>query len=47
MENLFQYLEQNSIYIVLLISLIIWLGIFVFIFKLDRKVKKLEERSNL
>lgn len=46
MESLLKFLEQNSIYIVLIIVLIIWLGIFCFMYKIDRKVKKIEEKIN-
>lgn len=44
MEKFYQFLEMNSIYIVLIIVLIVWLGIFSFLYSLDKKVKKLEER---
>lgn len=46
MESLFNFLENNSIYIVMLIVLLVWLGIFTFVYNLDKKVKKLEERIN-
>lgn len=46
MESLFNFLENNSIYIVMLIVLLVWLGIFTFVYTLDKKVKKLEERIN-
>ncbi|MCR4417794.1 MAG: CcmD family protein [Ignavibacteria bacterium] len=47
MESLYDFLNQNSIYIVMLIVLLVWIGIFLFVYKLDKKVKKLEERVNL
>ncbi|NPV11899.1 MAG: CcmD family protein [Ignavibacteria bacterium] len=31
----------------MLIVLLVWIGIFLFVYKLDKKVKKLEERVNL
>lgn len=31
-------------YIVMAVTLVIWFGIFVYLLKLDNKVKKLEER---
>ncbi|MBM4176858.1 MAG: CcmD family protein [Ignavibacteria bacterium] len=40
---MYNFLSSNSLYIVLIIVLIVWLGIFSFIYKLDKKVKKLEE----
>lgn len=36
------FLEQNSMYVVLIIALIIWIGIFFYLFKIDRNLKKLE-----
>ena len=38
-----EFLEQNQMYIVMLIVLIIWFGFLGFLFKLDRQVKKLED----
>jgi len=37
------FLEQNTLYIVLIISLMIWLGIFLYIFMVDKKISKLEK----
>ncbi len=37
------FLEANSIYIVLVVVLLIWTGLFIFIFKLDVKVSRLEQ----
>lgn len=44
MSSLYDFLETNSMYIVMLIVLIIWIGIFGYIWRLDKKVKKLEEK---
>lgn len=41
--NLYDFLETNSMYVVLLIVLIIWIGIFGYMWRLDGKVKKLEK----
>jgi CcmD family protein len=46
-ESLYDFLNQNSLYIVMLIVLLVWIGIFLFLYKLDKKVKKIEERTNL
>jgi CcmD family protein len=43
--NLYDFLETNSLYIVLLIVLVIWIGIFGYLWKLDKKVKKLEAKD--
>jgi len=42
MNSLYDFLETNSMYVVLLIVLIIWIGIFAYLWGLDKKVKKLE-----
>lgn len=37
------FLEQNTLYIVLIISLMIWLGIFLYMLFVDKKITKLEK----
>lgn len=37
------FLEQNTLYIVLIISLMIWLGIFIYMLFVDRKISKIEK----
>jgi CcmD family protein len=36
---------MDTNYIVMIVTLIIWTGLFLYLFSLDRKVKKLEKRS--
>ncbi len=43
MEGLSSFLENNSIYIVMIIVLAIWLGIFLFIWDTDKKLEKVEK----
>jgi CcmD family protein len=38
-----EFLTNNSIYVVLLITLVIWIGLGFFLFSLDGKVSKLEK----
>ncbi|MFH1050780.1 MAG: CcmD family protein [bacterium] len=38
-----EFLTDNSIYLVLIISLIIWLGLAYVMFSLDRKITRLEK----
>lgn len=38
-----QFLSQNAIYIVMIIVLIVWSGIFSFMFSLDKRIKKVEK----
>ncbi|MBN2572284.1 MAG: CcmD family protein [Ignavibacteriales bacterium] len=44
MEGLIKYLENHSILIVLIVVLIVWTGIFFFINKIDKRLKKIEEK---
>lgn len=41
-----EFLIKHSIYIVLVIVLIIWLGISLYLFSLDKKINKLEKGLN-
>jgi CcmD family protein len=45
MDSFYNFLDKNSYYVVLIISLIIWLGIYLYIRSVDRKVKKLEKEK--
>jgi CcmD family protein len=47
MDSILNFLEKNSYYVVLIITLIIWLGILLYLFRLDRKVKKLEQENKI
>lgn len=40
-----EFLNQNSLYIVLIIAMVVWLGIYLYLFRIDGKVKKLERDS--
>ena len=40
-----QFLSQNAIYIVMIIVLIVWAGIFSYLFSLDKRIKKIEKES--
>lgn len=39
---MYEFLSANSLYIVLTIVLICWLGIFSFLLRLDKKISSLE-----
>ncbi len=41
-----EFLENNSLYVVLGIVLMIWTGIIVFFFTVDRRLKNLEIKLN-
>lgn len=38
-----QFLSENSIYIVMIIVLIVWAGIFSYMISLDKRIKKVEK----
>lgn len=50
MESFWGFLEDNSIYIVMFIVLVIWLGVFIYLNSLDKRLKNIEseikEKSN-
>jgi CcmD family protein len=42
-----EFFQTNQLYVVLSIALIIWLGLFVYLFSMDRKISKLEKQNKL
>ncbi|MFZ1080587.1 MAG: CcmD family protein [Candidatus Kryptoniota bacterium] len=44
MSSLYNFLDAHSLYVVLIIVLVIWLGIFIYLLRLDKKVNKLYEK---
>lgn len=45
MDNIVKFLLDNSRVLVMLVVLIIWIGIFGYLWKLDKKVQKLEQQD--
>ena len=43
MDGIYNFLEKNSYYVVLIITLIIWLGIYLYMRSLDKKIGRLEK----
>jgi len=43
LENLFSFFSQNAIYIVMIIVLIVWIGVFFYLFNLDKRLKNIEK----
>ncbi|MGQ9819909.1 MAG: CcmD family protein [Candidatus Kapaibacteriales bacterium] len=43
---MYDFLVHNQQYIVLLVVLTIWFGLFILIFRLDKKLSKLEKIIN-
>jgi CcmD family protein len=46
LESLVKFLEQNELYIVLIIVLIVWTGIFLFLWNTEKRLKKVEKEIN-
>jgi len=42
-ESLYQFLQNNAIYIVMIIVLIVWTGIFLYLVNLDKRIKSVEK----
>jgi len=42
--SLYEFLEKNSIYLVLIIALIVWLSVFGYLLRVDIKLKKIEDK---
>lgn len=43
--SLYNFLNTHSLYIVMIIVLVIWIGIFLYLYRLDKKVNDLYEQS--
>lgn len=41
---MYEFLVQNQQYIVLLVTLLVWIGIVWYLVRLDKKVDRLEKR---
>ena len=42
---MYEFLAQNALYVVLIIVLICWLGIFLYLLRLDRRLSALEQQA--
>jgi CcmD family protein len=45
MDTFYKFLEQNSMYVVLIILLVIWIGIYFYIHNIDKRLRKLEQEE--
>ena len=43
MEGLYEFLQNNALYIVMIIVLIVWAGIFFYMLALDKRIKNVEK----
>jgi CcmD family protein len=41
---MYEFLSQNQLYVVLTVTLLVWLGIVVYLVRLDKKIGKLEQQ---
>jgi CcmD family protein len=39
---MYDFLQNNPLYIVLIVVLMVWAGLFAYLFRIDRKLKKYE-----
>lgn len=37
------FIEQNSYYVVLVVTLILWLGLFLYMLSVEKKIKNIEK----
>ena len=41
---MYEFLSQNQLYIVLCVTMLTWIGIVWYLFRLDKKVSRIEKR---
>jgi CcmD family protein len=46
MDGILKFFEDNPFYVVLLITLIIWAGLFFYTMRMGKKIKNLEKLKN-
>ncbi len=46
MDGFYTFLEKNSYFVVLIITLLIWIGMFFYLFRIDKKIQKIENQKN-
>jgi len=43
LEGLYSFFDHNSIYIVMVILLVIWFGVYAFLWSTDKRLKEIEK----
>jgi CcmD family protein len=43
LNGIVDFLQNNAIYIVMIIVLIVWAGIFFYLFSIDKRIKNVEK----
>ncbi len=46
MDGIYNFLDKNSYYVVFIITMMIWLGIYLYMRLLDKKISRLEKGKN-
>jgi len=46
LHGLYQLLDKNAIYVVMIIVLIVWIGIFLYLYNLDKRLRNIEKEIN-
>ncbi len=46
MNQIFGFLDNVSLYLVLIVVVVIWLGIAIYVFRIGRGMKKLEKEED-
>ena len=46
MEGIYNFLQNNAIYIVMIIVLMVWAGIFFYMLALDKRIKNVEKEKS-
>jgi len=41
----FEFLNQNPLYVVLVIVLVVWLGIYMYLFRIEGKITRMEKQT--
>ena len=42
---MFEFLNQNALYVVLVIVLVVWLGIYMYLFRIEGKITRMEKQT--
>jgi len=46
LTGIYDFLQNNAIYIVMIIVLIVWTGIFMYLLNLDKRLKNIEKETS-
>ena len=43
---MFEFLSGNALYVVMIISLVVWAGIYIYLVRLQKQVEELEKQKD-